>query len=129
MVQRCNRPRLALKSLGVFGFQVLDRDDAIEPCVARFPYLARAACADGCEDFIRTQVVAKLERHLFARAKFTRSDRTWVLSHGASGNNPPGRTGEPAVEVIPARAGDSSRCVGSGSVWRCITALRNHCSL
>jgi hypothetical protein len=52
MVQGCNRPRLALKPAGVFGLDALDRDDAVEPRIMCFPYLAHTSQSDRAEDFI-----------------------------------------------------------------------------
>ena len=66
--------------------QHFNGDVAIQPRVAGAIHLAHAALADGGKDFIGTELVAWLKRHLSDRAKFSRSDRTELLT------DPPLRT-------------------------------------
>jgi len=45
------------------GCQPLDGNDAIEAGVARLPYFAHAACADGREDLVGAEFFAHRKRH------------------------------------------------------------------
>jgi hypothetical protein len=45
MIERRNRPRLAFETLRELGLRNLQRDNAIEPRVARLPHLAHPAPA------------------------------------------------------------------------------------
>ena len=68
MIQRRNRPCLALKALPGFGRREmrrknLNRNRAIEAGVARAVNLAHAACTDGGDDFIGAELCARSEWH------------------------------------------------------------------
>ena len=58
MVQGSDRLRFALEAIGKLPGGNLDRDIAIQPWIARFPYLAHAALADGTDEFVRTEFCA-----------------------------------------------------------------------
>jgi hypothetical protein len=63
MIQGGNGARLTLKALAELGRRNLDGDGAPEPCVTRLPYLAHASCADGRQDFIRSEASSGRARH------------------------------------------------------------------
>jgi hypothetical protein len=52
MIQRRDRASLALESLGMLSLETLDRDDAIDSCVAGLPYLAHPARAEGNDQLV-----------------------------------------------------------------------------
>ena len=55
MIQRRDGARFALEAVAEFGGRLLDRDEAIEPRVARFVHLAHPAGTERARDFIRTE--------------------------------------------------------------------------
>jgi hypothetical protein len=69
MVQRGDRPSLALEAclrieiVSAVSRQDLDRDRAVEACVAGFVDLGHPACAERAQDFIRTEPRAGIEGH------------------------------------------------------------------
>jgi len=66
MVEGGDGARLALGALVVFGFGNLDRDDAVEACVARLVDLGHAALADCRQDFVGAQPGSGGERHILS---------------------------------------------------------------
>ena len=58
VVERRDRPRLALESLSVLGRQLLDRHDALEPGIEGFVDLAHATSANSRLDFVRAETCA-----------------------------------------------------------------------
>jgi len=46
MIQRGNRTRFLLEARSVLALELFDGDDAVEPCVARFPDFTHAARAN-----------------------------------------------------------------------------------
>jgi hypothetical protein len=54
MIQRRDGASLAPESVGVLGFEVLDRDDTIDPRVTGLPHFPHAAGAQGADDFVGT---------------------------------------------------------------------------
>jgi len=55
MVQRPDRTRLSLKSLGVFSLKSLNRHDSVQPRIACFPHLAHATGADRRKQHVRPE--------------------------------------------------------------------------
>src|ERR1019366_9276999 len=53
MIERRHRARFALESFAELFFRELDRDVAIQACVACPVYLAHSTCANGHEDLVR----------------------------------------------------------------------------
>ena len=62
MVERRDRPRLALESLSVLGGQLLDRHDAVQPGIEGPVDLAHATSADSRLDFVRAETSAGCKR-------------------------------------------------------------------
>ena len=62
VVERRDRPRLALESLPVLGRQLLDRHDALEPGIEGLVDLAHATSANSRLDFVRAETCAGCER-------------------------------------------------------------------
>ena len=69
MVERGDGPSLALETVAAFGiecrrvWQHLERDEPIEPRVARFVDLAHAPAAERGDDFVRPEARPCGERH------------------------------------------------------------------
>ena len=69
MVDRRERPSLALEAGGAFGTRMLrlrqhlDRDVTAEPTIGGAIDLAHAACAEQRDDFVRTDSGSRWERH------------------------------------------------------------------
>jgi len=47
----------------VGGIQAFDRDDAVKPGVAGFPYLAHATSADGRKELVGPEFISGREGH------------------------------------------------------------------
>ena len=62
VVERRDRPRLALESLAVLGRQLLDRHDAVEPGIEGLVDLAHATSANGRLDFVGAETCTGCER-------------------------------------------------------------------
>jgi hypothetical protein len=63
MIQRRYRPSLLLKSLAMLAVQTLDRDDAPQPRIVRFPHFTHAARPDQRNDLVRTESLACCKGH------------------------------------------------------------------
>ena len=66
MIQCGDRARLLLESCAMLVLEALDRDNAIEPCVARLPHLAHAPCAEKLQDRVGPELCAR--SHFFKPA-------------------------------------------------------------
>jgi hypothetical protein len=64
MIQCAYGFRFPLESLAELRRGNLDRDVTTDAGIARLPDLSHPAFADGRDDFIRTEFIAGLERHL-----------------------------------------------------------------
>ena len=88
MLERGNRPRLALEPFlelwmpGAILGKDFDRDDAIEPRVARAIHLAHAARADAGNDFVSAETNAGRQRHVCMRR------RDYTLLTGGNTDDP-----------------------------------------
>jgi hypothetical protein len=82
MVQRGNRTTFLLESSRVLGLQPLNRDDAVQPRVARLPDLAHATRSEGREDFVRPKLITDRERHISDSVKFIRPNSGLLLDIG-----------------------------------------------
>src|SRR6266568_1741626 len=63
MVQSRDRPRLPVESLIELALQDLDRNNSIEPGIARLVNRAHTARSQGNEDLVWAEPVVRRERH------------------------------------------------------------------
>jgi hypothetical protein len=63
MIERRDCASFLLEPTAMFAFYPLNRYDAVEAAIERFPDLAHAALAYECEDLVRTQSSSYSKRH------------------------------------------------------------------
>jgi hypothetical protein len=63
MIQRSDRSGFLLKASAVRAFELLERDNAVQPRVTGLPHLAHATGANACEDLVRAEFFADGKRH------------------------------------------------------------------
>src|SRR6185369_3101848 len=63
MIQGRDRAGFPFETCSVRLIDLLDSDNAIEPRVAGFPHLSHAASANGRNDFVRAEFVARHQAH------------------------------------------------------------------
>ncbi len=63
VIQRRNDARFLFKARLVNSLALLDRDYPFEPRVKGLVHLSHSACADVRQDFVRTKLCARRERH------------------------------------------------------------------
>src|ERR1700721_3121666 len=85
MIQGGEGAPLLVEPRRVQALELLDRDDPIKPRVTCLVHLTHAARANGRKDFVRSELIAWLKRHLGVRAKFIRSRGHLRLSHAPHG--------------------------------------------
>src|SRR6516164_8999219 len=91
MIQRGNRTRFLLESSRVLGLQPLNRDDAVQPRVARLPDLTHAARPERRQNFVRPNVPVQLEMEKAFPIKLmerTHEEATEALRAGREGRHP-----------------------------------------
>src|SRR6516162_7636237 len=82
MIQRGNRTRFLLESSRVLGLQPLNRDDAVQPRVARLPDLTHAARPERRQNFVRPKLIPDRERHISDSVTVSRSNGGLLLDDG-----------------------------------------------
>ncbi len=75
MIERRHRARLAFKAFAEFLLGDLQRDNAIQPGVARFPDLSRATGTELRNDFVGAQSVARGKRHVIKQSTLLKKSR------------------------------------------------------
>ena len=73
MIERRNSLRFPLKAFAEFLLREFHRDDAVEACVAGFPYLAHPSVPEQREHLEVTDLVAGREWHTPESIQFSRS--------------------------------------------------------
>jgi hypothetical protein len=75
MIERSHRARLAFKALAEFLLGDLQRDNAIQPRIARFPDFSRATGTELRNDFVGAQSVAGGKRHVIKQSTLLGNSR------------------------------------------------------
>jgi hypothetical protein len=86
MIQRGDGFGFALEALAELRGRNLNGNVAIQPQVPRAVDLAHATRNNGCKDFIGSEFVACLERHVSESIQFIRSGSALRLGYGVSGS-------------------------------------------
>ena len=58
MIQSGDGPGFALEAVAEVGLGNLDRDDTVQPCIARLPHLTHSAFAERRQKLIRAEFLA-----------------------------------------------------------------------
>ena len=64
MIERGDGLTFLLEPRRMRALKLLDSYHPMEPCIARFPHFAHAACAQRRENFVRAEFVAGRKRHV-----------------------------------------------------------------